>query len=912
MDTSSCQFFFDNVDRTSESTFTDNSFTYSHSLLKGNHTAQLIIKDKAGNTTTNTWSFHIEEAPPSVSSLTPENGATEVSPTSPITATYSDISPIDFSSSKFYLDGEDKTSVSSFTQTQFTYNQTLSETTHTAHLIIKDTAGNIYDNTWSFSVSQPPQITSLAPADGSTNLPAFTTIYGTYTDTTGVDVNSFRFYLDGIDRTSETWYTETDFTFMPPEMYLSKGNHTARIIISDTLGNTTDYTWLFHIEEDPPQITNITPADGAVDQPATITISATYTDASGIDPWMFPDSCKFYLDGEDKTAESMFDMGNFSYTPSTSLSAGSHTARLIITDTAGNTADTTWSFEIEQNPPAITDMQPEDGSTHTDTIPTISASYTDDISGIDISNGGVVLVVDGEDVSSSANITETTITYNPSSDSFLPGVHNIQLTVKDRAGNTKVENWTFTYISTIATSYKYDETGRVIEITDGAGVRNFTYDANGRLIKIAYSDGTEINYTYDAAGNRTGITYKVGNTTRTIEYEYDENNQITKITDPDGNQTTISYDEVGNIIEKDLPNGKVISYSYDSMGRVVEINVSGIGSFVYSYDGVGNVISESSPDGIINYTYDDIYQLTEADYPDGTTYTYTYDEAGNRTQDKDRTYTYNSLNQLISASDGTGYTYDGDGNLIEKDENGQITTYTWNGDNKLTKIMLPDNSVIQYRYDAEGIRVKKVEDGSEVRYLMDGLSGQIHTESGSLNQPYQYVGGEGYYTEETMGLQLLGQRWYDEEVGRFISRDPIDLNNPPNNLYIYSKNSPLYFTDPNGELPSPWLVGVVIFFLCDPCSPIGEVKDYSEELVGAYDRLCKIEWNKITKDCYAIVESIKEVLVQKAICVGIGWLRLGGKKLEKRSEGTSPVLLGKTKTKEECAKIAKKIYPIGR
>ncbi len=51
--------------------------------------------------------------------------------------------------------------------------------------------------------------------------------------------------------------------------------------------------------------------------------------------------------------------------------------------------------------------------------------------------------------------------------------------------------------------------------------------------------------------------------------------------------------------------------------------------------------------------------------------------------------------------------------------------------------------------------------------------GQVHSFSGSLIQPYQYVGGEEYYTEETTGLQLLGQRWYDEEVGRFISRDPI-------------------------------------------------------------------------------------------------------------------------------------------
>jgi len=188
---------------------------------------------------------------------------------------------------------------------------------------------------------------------------------------------------------------------------------------------------------------------------------------------------------------------------------------------------------------------------------------------------------------------------------------------------------------------------------------------------------------------------------------------------------------VGNLIEKDLPNGAVISYNYDSMGRVSQISMSGIGNFNYTYDNVGNVISESSPDGTINYTYDDIYQLTGATYPDGTTYTYSYDEAGNRTQDKDRTYTYNSLNQLISASDGTTYTYDGDGNLIEKTTNTGTTQYTWNGDDKLTEVVLPAGDVIKFVYDAEGIRRKKIgSDGSEIKYLMDGLAVLCEYEEG--------------------------------------------------------------------------------------------------------------------------------------------------------------------------------------
>ena len=61
------------------------------------------------------------------------------------------------------------------------------------------------------------------------------------------------------------------------------------------------------------------------------------------------------------------------------------------------------------------------------------------------------------------------------------------------------------------------------------------------------------------------------------------------------------------------------------------------------------------------------------------------------------------------------------GNLIEKTTNTGTTQYTWNGDNKLTKVVLPSGDVIEYRYDAEGMRVKKVGGGSEVKYLMDGV-----------------------------------------------------------------------------------------------------------------------------------------------------------------------------------------------
>ena len=75
--------------------------------------------------------------------------------------------------------------------------------------------------------------------------------------------------------------------------------------------------------------------------------------------------------------------------------------------------------------------------------------------------------------------------------------------------------------------------------------------------------------------------------------------------------------------------------------------------------------------------------------------------------------------------------------------------------------------------------------------------GNVTAETGLLVQPYQFVGGQAYYQEPVLGLQLLGQRWYDPQVGRFISRDPIGMKGGIN-LYAYVKNDSVSRTDPFG------------------------------------------------------------------------------------------------------------------
>jgi RHS repeat-associated protein len=69
--------------------------------------------------------------------------------------------------------------------------------------------------------------------------------------------------------------------------------------------------------------------------------------------------------------------------------------------------------------------------------------------------------------------------------------------------------------------------------------------------------------------------------------------------------------------------------------------------------------------------------------------------------------------------------------------------------------------------------------------------------SGTDTNPFRYGGQFGYYTETMTGLVLCGARWYDPQMGRWLSRDPIGYAGGPN-LYEYCDGDPVSFADPGG------------------------------------------------------------------------------------------------------------------
>lgn len=99
--------------------------------------------------------------------------------------------------------------------------------------------------------------------------------------------------------------------------------------------------------------------------------------------------------------------------------------------------------------------------------------------------------------------------------------------------------------------------------------------------------------------------------------------------------------------------------------------------------------------------------------------------------------------------------------------------------------------MVNYVYDAWGNH--KVLNATTEEEITDA------NHIGNLN-PFRY---RGYYYDTEFKLYYLQTRYYDPEVGRFISQDGINYADPETinglNLYVYCSNNPVTFYDPSGH-----------------------------------------------------------------------------------------------------------------
>lgn len=264
-------------------------------------------------------------------------------------------------------------------------------------------------------------------------------------------------------------------------------------------------------ETEPPMISNLSPVNQTITGNTMPLISASYSDASGIDLA----SVVLELDSIDVTASSTVTATDVSYTPPAPLSDGVHDVYLEVKDDSinQNKATASWWFRVDTQGPTISNEMPLNESTTGDSTPAISAEYSD-ISGIDM--GSVLLMVDASDVTSLAAITPTGVLYDPVAP-MAEGMHNVSLEVSDNStpANTAVKTWWFIVDTTIVDVTPPNITN--LQPADQSVVENDVPtigadydDQSGVDIGSVYLSVDSVEVTSQATVTSLGVTYIPG------------------------------------------------------------------------------------------------------------------------------------------------------------------------------------------------------------------------------------------------------------------------------------------------------------------------------------------------------------------------------------------------------------------
>jgi len=372
----------------------------------------------------------------------------------------------------------------------------------------------------------------------------------------------------------------------------------------------------------------------------------------------------------------------------------------------------------------------------------------------------------------------------------LPDGSSIQYTyegplVKEisRLANTKKELYNYRIASR-------DLMGNVLEeiLIGHAGARSQKWDLSGRRTEICtdFFQDKIPEGGYDPLRNIRTRELDFEGKKLTVDYEYDDLSHL--ISEQGAIEHRYSFDSLGNRLKKDSS-----PYTVNALNQVLEANGA-----TYTFDGHGNLDSKTVGAKTWTFQHNALNQLVLIKGPDQTNILFTYDLCGKRLSKK--------IEEKGKKSRILRYFYLGNTELGALDEKGGIL-----------ELRVPSNPNYPETAPCIAIEIKK-----EIYVPMYDLQGNVaclvDPERRIVVESYRYSAfGEETITDERgrsilnssvgnpwrtqgeridkeVGLIYFGCRYYDPEVGRWISPDPAGAVDGPN-LYAFCHNNPLTYVD---------------------------------------------------------------------------------------------------------------------
>ncbi len=417
----------------------------------------------------------------------------------------------------------------------------------------------------------------------------------------------------------------------------------------------------------------------------------------------------------------------------------------------------------------------------------------------------------------------------------------------------------------------YDDNGKIIssgysKLTNSS-ITSFTYNPKQEVETVSWNTNnlvSSLTYSRDVLGRHIGSAYSINSvdilgTNVTYVLYRDNNNEekttsfIDEVTNAFGTDVLnyeYGYDNNGNITSVDVYNGVthyVYTYQYDSLNQLIRENDPVLNkTIVYSYDSGGNrtsvsVYSYTTADNPSNPLSTETYGYTDSNWKDLlTSYnnnSITYDSTGHPLvyhDGKQFTWSYGRLTSYADTANNrvVSYTYDSEGIRTSKSVNGVTAAYLLSGSTILQETKGSD--AIIYEYDDNGSLRSFVYNGDRYVYVKNGTEDivGILNSSGDLVAKYDYDGygnctvtnignstiGDtnpfryrSYYYDSESGFYYLNARYYDPQIGRFISPDEVECLGASNtvqsyNLFTYCENNPVNDIDFTGN----WSIKIIV------------------------------------------------------------------------------------------------------
>jgi RHS repeat-associated protein len=400
-------------------------------------------------------------------------------------------------------------------------------------------------------------------------------------------------------------------------------------------------------------------------------------------------------------------------------------------------------------------------------------------------------------------------------------------------------------------SYTYDAMNRLKSVVSGLDtLAVYTYDPVGLRTQKVLANGVATDYTYDTLNRLTRIVSHKGPNVPLLDITYTigtSGNRVAAV-EGDGSRFDWTYDDTYRLLSETrsagLPQNLIVnetatpppSFTNPGTGGAENIPFKAFQQgttptppppsqvtwqTTFTYDKTGNRLTKSEGGVTTNYTYNNLDQLLTAG-----NLTYTYNARGNMTRAGDTIYTWDARDRMTGVTfpnqPAITHQYGDSFRRVKSAIGADVTNYIWDefspygdviqetdtvGTQTVsyilgsTELLTQNRENVLYYYLADGqnsTRVLADSNGLVVkRYTYDAF-GEIRESVGSLTNKYQYTGQQ---FDGESGLYSLRARYYNFNVGRFVSRDkyiPDLFSSSSPNKYNYVNSSPVKYYDPSG------------------------------------------------------------------------------------------------------------------